>query len=580
MPSEPAKRVAGLIAGRVGIGQERSWRLFWRYFRPQRGALVLYALGASLVSFLLVPVVWLVRLAFDTAIPGRDVATLCWIGLAIVAVRCVGTAATLGLRRWIVSIIKRAVTRLREDLLEKLYLTPREQLSRADVDLLQTRIVQDTERVDVMSNALMSAVLPALFSSLALAAVLFYFSWTLVLVSVLLLPVVWLVAAVTNRFVSRDVRRFQHAFEAFNKGISFVLRQMDLTRVQACEAEEIVRQKATLDELRTSGAKMSWSFAVHGQAQTMVTGVVGIGLLVLGGIEVMRGNLTLGAFLGFYFGAGLLNGFVATALQGSADVIAGSVSLAKLADLLEEGSPPAYAGRTAIGFKGGFTLRQVTFGYDRELVLRRVTLQVEPGAHVALIGANGAGKTTLLNLLLGLYAPAEGVLLADATPYADLDMRHLRRQIGVVLQRAGLFHGTIRRNIAYGNEAASDAALVQAATLAGAQRFIDALPAGYETEVGDTGVMLSGGEAQRLAIARALLRQPRALILDEPTNHLDIDAVGELLATLRALPDAPTIILVSHDERVIEFADTVYFLESGGVVRRDIMRASASTAIT
>ena len=148
--------LAARLARGYGFGDPRAWRLFLHYFRPHGRTLLGYAIGASLVSMLLLPVVWLVRYAFDHAIPAADVDLLCGIGAAIVAVRLLGTVLSLTLRRTIVGVIKRSVTRLREDLLEHVYLAPRDQMSRADLDRLQTRIVQDTERVDVMGNALLS----------------------------------------------------------------------------------------------------------------------------------------------------------------------------------------------------------------------------------------------------------------------------------------------------------------------------------------------------------------------------------------------------------------------------------------
>jgi ATP-binding cassette, subfamily B, bacterial len=556
--------LAGL-ARRYGFVDARSWPLFARYFRPYRLGLLAYAVGAALVSLLLLPVVLLVRHAFETTLPAGDVGGLAAAGALIVGIRLCGTAASLALRMKVVRIIKSAVMRMREDLLELVYASSREKLTKADVDRLQTRIVQDTERVDALGNAILSGVLPALFSSLALAAGLLYFSWSLVLACIVLVPMVWLASAITSRFVARDVRRFQGAFESFNKGVSFVLRQMDLTRVQGCEAQEIERQKKMLGELRTSGEQMSWSFAVHGQVQATVTGVLGIALLVLGGMQVAQGTMTLGAFIAFYFGAGLLNGYVSTVFAGTAAAAAGAVSLTTLADLFDAHAPPAYRGTEPLEFAGRLTLREVSFDYGREPVLRRASLDVRSGQRVALVGANGAGKTTLLNLLLGLSAPSTGEVLADGQPYATLDLAGLRRQIGVVMQRAGMFHGSVRQNIAYGCEEATQAQIEAAAKIAGIHEFIESLAQGYDSQIGDAGVTISGGEAQRLAIARAVLRAPRALILDEPTNHLDVRAVRELLDALAALPTRPTVILVSHDPRLVDFADVVYRLENGRV---------------
>jgi ATP-binding cassette subfamily B protein len=559
-------RILETVAARYGFRDRRSWRLFASYYRPHLWGLAVYALGAAVVSFLVLPVMLLVKHAFEHAIPEGRVGLLVALGAGIVGIRLAGTVAGLALRMHVVRIIKSAIRRMREDLLEQLYQRPREQFTQADVDRLQTRIVQDTERVDTMSNALLSGVLPALLSSVALLAVLLAFSWQLVLACVLLLPLVWFAAMLTNRFVARDVRLFQGAYESFSKGVSFVLRQMDLTRVQGAEPQEIARQRQVLENLRTSGEQMSFSYAIHGQLQSTMINLVGIALLVIGGIEVARGDLSLGSFIAFYFGAGLLNGQVGTVVGGTAPVAAGSVSLATLAGILDAAaSPPAYQGTKQIDFRGRFTLRDVTFEYPRGVVLRRTSVDIPPGSRVAIIGPNGAGKSTLVNLLLGLSAPTSGDALADGEPYIGLDLRHIRRQIGVVLQRAGLFHGSIRANLTYGNDDAPEAAVVEAARLAGIHDFIAALPAGYDTEVGEGGITLSGGENQRIAVARALLRRPAALVLDEPTNHLDVGAVGALLETLRRLPERPTVIVVSHDARVVAFADIVCRVQ-GGVV--------------
>ncbi len=559
------RRLVEVLAQRYGFADPRAWRLFARYFSPYRGALLGYAVGATVVSLLLLPVILLVRYAFETALPQGDVKKLAIIGGVIIAIRLVGTAASLALRMQVVRVIKGAILTMRSDLIEQVYASSRDNLTRADLDRLQSRIVQDTERVDGLGNALLSGVMPAALSSVALAAALTWFSWSLVLACLLLVPMVWIASAITGRYVTRDVRAFQGAFETFNKGVSFVLRQMDLTRVQGCEAAEIERQRGMLGELRISGERMSWSFALHGQVQATITGLLGIALLILGGIQVAQGTLSLGAFIAFYFGAGLLNGYVSTVFAGTAAAAAGTVSLGTLVELIEQHTPAAYRGSAELDFRGRFALRDVSFDYGREPVLRRVNLDIRSGQRVALIGPNGAGKTTLLNLLLGLAAPAAGEVLADGQPYRTLYMPRFRRQIGVVMQRATVFQGSIRRNITYGFESASDDQVMSAARLAGVHDFVAALPAGLDSEIGDAGVTLSGGEAQRIAIARALLRQPRALILDEPTNHLDVRAVRELLETLSASPQKPTVIVVSHDARLVEFADVVYRVQHGTV---------------
>jgi ABC-type bacteriocin/lantibiotic exporter with double-glycine peptidase domain len=187
---------------------------------------------------------------------------------------------------------------------------------------------------------------------------------------------------------------------------------------------------------------------------------------------------------------------------------------------------------------------------------------VERGETIAITGPNGSGKTSLLLLLLGLDYPGEGGAFVDGVPYEELDIVELRRHFGVILQHPMLSDGTIRDNITYGEPAATDEQVAQAASLSTADEFIRRLPDGYETRIGEGGVQLSGGEQQRLAIARALVRRPSFLLLDEPTNHLDPDAVSRLANNLKQLCDRPAVVLVTHDQRILNLAGRTYVLSS------------------
>jgi ABC-type bacteriocin/lantibiotic exporter with double-glycine peptidase domain len=200
-------------------------------------------------------------------------------------------------------------------------------------------------------------------------------------------------------------------------------------------------------------------------------------------------------------------------------------------------------------------------------VLRDVTLTINPGSTVALVGPNGSGKSTIGNLILGFYRPQTGELCADDQPFTELDMVHLRRQIGVVTQDPILFPGTIWENITYGAPNVSSSQVIQAAKLATAHESIDQLPKGYQTFVGEDGILLSGGQRQRIALARALLREPALLILDEPTNHLDEAGVRQLMGSLDQLGNAPTILMISHDVAIVDQAEYIYVLQAGGIVR-------------
>ena len=552
-----------ITGGKPPLFDRAAVRLFFSYYRSRVGRLVVFTAGASLQSVLVLPVLVLIQYAFDTAIPKGDVAALVKVGAAIILIRIVGTLLALALRSQVLHTIKGAVTEFRRDLVSRLYRLSHRYFASADLAILHTRIVQDSERVDHLSNTLFSGVVPALAASLVLFVVLLVLSWKLVLVGAAILPLIWLSSRASGWVVRRDVFTFQRAFEGFSKGVNFAVRQLDLTRVKAFEHEELERQGRHIGELYASGHRMAMSYAVHSQVQRMLTGIAAILILVVGGSAVARGTMTLGQFLTFYVAAGMFYGYVDTLTSSIPELLAGNASLMTLHRFMTDGEPEPYSGTRKIEFDGSVEMRGVTFGYGDAPVLRRVDLVMPSGAQVAIVGPNGAGKSTLVHLLLGFYRPGSGQVLASGVPLDQIDLRSLRRSIGVVPQRPQFFSATVRENITYGSPDATQEEIDAAARLSLSDEVIARLPDGYETTIGDHGVRLSGGEAQRLAIARALLGRPRLLILDEPTNHLDVPAVGRLMNGLAGRDDRPTLIVISHDRSVVEFAARVYRLESG-----------------
>jgi len=288
-------------------------------------------------------------------------------------------------------------------------------------------------------------------------------------------------------------------------------------------------------------------------------------LLVFGGAAVARGAMTIGALISFYVVMGLFNAQVRQAFFNVPPLIEGAQSLARLHEFASYAATPAYRGARALDFGGGLAFADVAFGFGDRPILRGASFSLAPGEIVVLTGPNGSGKTTAVNLALGFYRPEAGAVLADGVPLDDLDLPHLRRQMGVLHQASHLIGGTIAENIGYGRPEATAADIEAAARLADADAFITALPLGYATVVGDEGHLLSGGERQRIGLARALLGQPRALLLDEPTGDLDQEGASRLLANLAALEPRPTILVVSHDPRLFELADRVLVIREGTI---------------
>ena len=230
-----------------------AWKYFAKYFQGQEKKLGAFGIVASAQSLLVLPMLYLIKVAFDDAIPNGNVMLLVYVGAGVFVIRFLNSGISLWLRRANLRVIKGAIKQLRCDLLDVLYKLSRDNHTRMDRNTIHARIVQDTERVDNMSNGLMTSLLPSLFSSLALFVVLIFLNWLLLMVSLLIVPPLLYAARLTSRLAKQNVYVFQRSFERFSKGIQFVLKHMDLTKIQSFEKEELRHQSEQIDQLRATG---------------------------------------------------------------------------------------------------------------------------------------------------------------------------------------------------------------------------------------------------------------------------------------------------------------------------------------
>jgi ABC-type bacteriocin/lantibiotic exporter with double-glycine peptidase domain len=420
-----------------------------------------------------------------------------------------------------------------------------------------------------MSNVLISQTLPGVVISVPLGVMLIHLNWYLFLLAACISPLFYFVNRWMSGRVKESVEVFRHAIEEFARGLWFTIWMMDLTILQSAQHLEINKQAQHFEAVRDAETSMGWLQATHSTMQNLIVDAAGVILLVAGGIAVATGAMALGELISFYIAAALLKRYVQPLTFAVPAVIAGNESLVELYEILTIEDTDPYSGNTVIAFGGRIVLEGVGFAYEDVPVLDAVDLSIEPGTVVAIVGANGSGKTTIAQLILGLYRPQRGQLHADDYAYDELDIRTFRQQIGVLPQAPLVFPGTVLENITYGWPCASLDDVIRASEAATAHEFIRDLPDAYHTLVGADGLSLSGGERQKIAITRALLRRPRMLILDEPTNHLDEVSVKQLMDNLKALEERPAVLIISHDKSIIDGVEYVYELVAGRLARRE-----------
>ena len=295
----------------------------------------------------------------------------------------------------------------------------------------------------------------------------------------------------------------------------------------------------------------------------------------VGGMMALEGNLNVGAYGVLVF----LTQRLLWPLTGLAEVIdlfeRAMASTRRILDLLAEPVHVRDEGGKVLAepVQGDVELDKVSFHYPSSGAgIRDISLTVPAGNTLALVGATGSGKSTLIKLLLRFYDPSNGQIRIDGQPIRDLSLQSLRGAIGLVSQDVYLFEGTIRENLAYGNPAASDTEIIDAAKTAEAWSFIEALPEGMNTPVGERGVRLSGGQRQRLSLARALLKNPPILVLDEATSAVDNETEAAIQRSLKRIGHNRTVIMIAHRLSTIVDADSIAVIEGGKVLEQGTHR--------
>lgn len=542
-------------------------RLF-EYTRPHRGRLwlgVALTLGGAAVA--MVPNWLTMHLVDDVLRNGRRDLFLPIVG-ALILSQIFTTLFQMARGRNVAYLGMKITVAIRHSLFEKLQELSLSFYDKRNVGSIMSRMTNDTGALyDVLIDGI-PVVLNQLAYLIGIPLMLLLINWRVGIWAIVPLPFVLLAVRWFRRKMTRVWSRVWHQWSRMSGTLNGILQGTRVVKAFHGESREVNRFNRRISDLAESGyvAEAGWSTFFPMVQLTMALGTILV--WYVGGMGVLGNTMSVGQLVAFIGYVGMLqqplmqlqriidwSTRALTAAERVFEVIDTPVDIQEIPD-------PVRMPKV----KGGVAFRDVHFGYDKAReVLHGIDLDVKPGEMIGLVGHSGAGKSTLINLLMRFYDPTQGFIELDGVDLRRIDLNDFRRQVGVVLQESYLFPGSIRDNIAYGRPEASLEEVMEAAQAANAHGFIVNFPDGYDTYVGERGQRLSGGERQRIAIARAILHNPKVLILDEATASVDTKTERMIQEALENLVEGRTVFAIAHRLSTLRNADRLVVIDEGKI---------------
>ncbi|MFF4695205.1 ABC transporter ATP-binding protein [Streptomyces chattanoogensis] len=561
-----------LVAAAPPVPLRRIFRRFWPYTRGGRRWLLLLLCFSMIGPLLDGAEIWIFKIVVDEVLVPRDLGPFLWIALAYLGL--VLGSGLLGFVDEVTStwVSERFLLALRADVFRHVQGLSLGFFARRRLGDLLSRITGD---VDAVETFLLSGVANALYYVVEVAVflgLLFYLRWDLTLLALVIVPLFWSAARHFSRLIkdaSRERRRRSGSLSAIAEESLGNVALVQAYNRQGWEQRRFARESLGKFRAAMTSARIR---AVYGPVVEVIEVTGALAVMALGTWKLAQGELTLGGLLVFLALISKLYGPIRDLSHLSNTFFAAAASAERIIELLDQRPQvvDTAGARRLVRARGDVEFDGVSFRYPgtSRWALSGVSFRVASGGTLALVGASGAGKSTAAKLLLRFYDPDQGVVRLDGTALTDLRLAELRENVAVVLQETLVFHGTVRENIAYGRPEATEADIVAAARAADAHEFIRLLPEGYDTLVGQRGRMLSGGQCQRLAIARAMIRDAPVLLLDEPTTGLDARSGRRIMDPLRRLMAGRTTLVISHNLLTVRDATCIVVLDEGRVVER------------
>jgi ABC transporter fused permease/ATP-binding protein len=550
------------------------WRLL-PLLRPHRARFVLALITLLAASGVTLIYPWAARQAVDVGMGSGDTHDLNLIVIGVIAVFVVN-AVLVWVRHYSISWLgERVVADLRGLVFDRVLTLPVAWFHERRSGELVGRLASDVTVIEGVVGSELSVALRNAIQMIGAMVMLFVIDGKLTLYMLAIVPPITLTTIYFGRRIRKMTRAVQDELAKVSGQVQESIGAIATVQAFVRESYEARRYRGGIEHAFTKTLDLvrwrSWFFST-----AMTAGYIGVAVVFwLGGSALIRHELTAGELTSFFLYTFVVAGALSdiAGLWGSLQRAAGATDrLFAVIDTMPDIRDPEPADAIALpAGKGAIRIAGVSFAYPSrraQPVLDDVTIDIAPGEVVAVVGPSGAGKSTILNLLYRFYDVDAGAILVEGVDVRRLRLRELRRALAMVAQEPVLFAGTIRDNIAYGRDGATDAEIERAARDAYAHDFIAGFPDGYATVIGERGTKLSGGQKQRVALARALLADPRVLILDEATSNLDAESEAAVQDALARLMQGRTTIIVAHRLSTVRDADRIVVIDGARVVEQ------------
>jgi len=519
------------------------------------------AVSMAAMGYLIEPVI-------DRIFVDKDMEKLFFLPLLVLAVFALKGIGMYGHDYFMNYVGESIIRRLRDVLFERIMDLPMAFFQKERTGRLMSRITNDVAIVKAMVSTAVTAAFRDFFTIVGLTGVIFYRDWKMALIAFFVLPAALYPVVSLGRRVRRVSTGCQEAMAEMSSFLHEAFAGIKIVKAFGMEPHE----KGRFDEKTTHLFKLEIKGVIIRALSSPLMeffGGVGIAFIIwYGGSGVIKGESTPGMFMSFLACVMLLYEPVKK-LSGLNNALQqGMAAVDRVFEIIETESDIQDPPQPREVLSGSHTVQfdQVSFGYDRDMVLKDINLAVQKGEILALVGMSGGGKSSLVSLIPRYFDVKAGRVLIDGTDIREFAVADLRREIAIVTQEPILFNDTIRNNIAYGNIQASEEDIREAARAAYAFDFIESFPKGFDTVIGELGGRLSGGEKQRLCIARALLKNAPILILDEATSSLDTESEALVQKALENLMKGRTTFVIAHRLSTIGYAHRIIVIVGGRIV--------------